>query len=142
MTETNSIEGGCLCGRIRFSTAKEPSYQLLCFCTDCQTISGAGSYAAYGVPIESISLLKGEPKIFEIAADSGRVNARRFCPDCGSRVWAQIDELGLASVNALALDDKAHFQPESNHCPESAPGWCAINEDLEYFARIPKEPNE
>ena len=139
MTEKSTVEGGCLCGRIRFSTTSNPSYQLLCYCTDCQTISGAASYAAYGVPIESIALLKGAPNIFDIVSDSGRTNSRRFCPACGSRVWAQIDELGLASVNALALDDKSHFQPGSNHCPESAPAWCEIDNSLEYFGRIPRE---
>jgi len=141
MTDSNTLEGGCLCGNIRFSTTADPSYQLLCYCTDCQTISGATSYAAYGVPIDSISLTKGQPKIFDVVADSGRVNSRRFCPDCGSRVWAQIEELGLASINALALDDRTHFQPVSNHCPESAPAWCTIDETLEYFGRIPREDN-
>ena len=141
MSETKKVEGGCLCGQIRFSTTIEPSYQLLCFCTDCQTISGAAHFAAYGVPIESILLLKGEPKIFETTADSGRINARRFCSDCGSRVWAQIDELGLASVNAFVLDDRAHFQPASNHCPESAPNWIEIDDSLDYFGRGPRETN-
>ena len=47
MTEKSTVEGGCLCGRIRFSTTSSPSYQLLCYCTDCQTIGGAASYAAY-----------------------------------------------------------------------------------------------
>ena len=139
MSAVNTIEGGCLCGNIRFSTTKDPSYQLLCYCTDCQVISGAASFAAYGVPIESIALLKGEPKTFELAADSGRINARRFCPNCGSRIWAQIDELGLASINAFALDDRTHFKPASNHCPESAPGWCEVDGNLEYFGRIPRE---
>ncbi|MED5410828.1 MAG: GFA family protein [Pseudomonadota bacterium] len=136
---SQTIEGGCLCGNIRFRTTSEPSYQLLCYCTDCQAISGAACFAAYGVPIESIILTKGEPKVFDIAADSGRVNSRRFCPDCGSRIWAQIDELGLASVNAFALDHKDHFKPSSNHCPESAPVWSQVDGSLEYFPRIPRE---
>lgn len=45
---SDTVEGGCLCGNIRFQTTKEPSYQLLCYCTDCQTISGAANFAAYG----------------------------------------------------------------------------------------------
>ena len=137
---SDTIEGGCLCGNIRFQTTEKPSYQLLCYCTDCQTISGAANFAAYGVPIEAISVIKGEPKIFEVTADSGRINSRRFCPDCGSRIWAQFVELGLASVNAFALDNRSHFKPLSNHCPESAPAWCEINETLEFFPRIPREP--
>lgn len=35
-------------------------------------------------------------------------------------------EMGLASVNGLALDDRDHFQPAANHMPDSAPSWCRL----------------
>jgi len=135
VAESNSIEGSCLCGRIRFSTTREALTQLLCYCTDCQTVSGASSYTAYVVPLNSMSLIQGEPKSFDVVADSGRTNSRRFCADCGSRLWAEIEELGVASVNALALEDRTHFQPVANHCTDSAPGWCRVDESLQH---IPK----
>ncbi len=135
----DKITGGCLCGAVRYETTREPAYQLLCYCTDCQTISGAPGYAAYGVPIESIVVTKGSPAEFNIRADSGRINSRRFCRDCGSRLWAQLDELGVASVNAFTLDEREHFRPTANHCPDSAPGWCKIDQTLELFPPIPRD---
>ena len=135
----NRISGGCLCGNIRYETTSEPAFQLLCYCTDCQTISGAPGSAAYGVPIDSLQLTKGQPAIFDIHADSGRINSRRFCPDCGTRIWAQLDEMGLASVNGLTLDRKNHFQPAANHLPDSAPSWCAIDETLDLFPPTPRD---
>ena len=133
MATSKSIEGSCLCGRIRFSTTRDPLTELLCYCTDCQTISGATSYTAYIVPLSSVSLIQGEPRSFDVVADSGRINSRRFCPDCGSRLWAQIEDLGVASVNALALEDRTHFQPVANHCSESAPSWCRVDESLQHL---------
>ena len=135
----DEIHGGCLCGAIRYKTTSIPTYQLLCYCTACQTSSGSANYAAYGVPIETIILTKGEPHTFNIKADSGRTNSRRFCVDCGTKVWAQIDELGLASVNAFSLDDSTHFQPDANHCSESAPNWCHVNDAL---TEMPRSSNK
>lgn len=133
------ISGGCLCGNIRYETTTEPAFQLLCYCTDCQTISGAAGYAAYGVPIDSIELTKGEPAVFDVQADSGRINSRRFCPACGTRIWAQLDEMGLASINGLTLDQRDHFRPAANHLPDSAPSWCSVDETLDVFPPVPRD---
>ena len=135
---SEKISGGCLCGEIRYETTREPVFQLLCYCTDCQTVSGAGGYAAYGVPIDSIELTGGTPARYDVTADSGRINSRRFCPKCGTRVWAQLDEQGVASVNGLTLDERDHFQPQATHCVESAPGWCQIDGRLPVFPPVPR----
>ena len=135
---TEKIEGGCRCGEIRYRVPREPAFQLLCYCTDCQTISGAGGYAAYGVPLDSIELVAGDPSRFDVQADSGRTNSRRFCPTCGTRMWAELAEMGLASINGLTLDDRLHFRPGANHLPESAPEWCQIDGSLELFPPVPR----
>ena len=106
MSMTDKITGGCLCGGVRYETTRQPAFQLLCYCTDCQTISGALGYAAYGVPIESIVVTKGSPAEFNIRAASGRINSRRFCRDCGSRIWAQLDELGLAKIGRASCRER------------------------------------
>mgnify|MGYP001027951349 CR=1 FL=1 len=124
------MSGGCLCGKIRFETTSEPVMQILCHCTDCQTVSGSAFYTAYIVPLESVMLTKGEPGGFDVKSDRGRNNRRRFCQDCGTRLWAEL-EMGIASVNGMALDNQSHFNPTHNHRSETAPDWCALNESLE-----------
>ena len=133
------IEGGCLCGQVRYLVPSESVYQLLCYCTDCQTVSGAAGYCAYGIATDRLEVTKGKPRAFDVQADSGRINSRRFCADCGTRLWAQLDEIGFASVNGMTLDDKEHFQPSSNHISSSAPSWCTINKSLDEFPLIPRE---
>lgn len=122
------VSGGCLCGAIRFEAAAQPQIALLCHCTDCQRVSGAAAYAAYVVPIDSLSVVQGEPAHYDVTADSGRINSRHFCATCGSRVFAILKEMGMASVNGLALDDRNHFQPVANHRPETAPTWCSLGD--------------
>lgn len=133
---SEQMSGGCLCGKTRFETTSEPVMQLLCHCTDCQTVSGSAFYTAYIVPLESVTLTKGEPGGFDVKSDKGRNNRRRFCQDCGTRLWAEL-EMGVASVNGMALDDQSHFNPTHNHRSETAPDWCAMNESLETLPVAP-----
>lgn len=134
------VAGGCHCGGVRYETTSEPVLQCLCYCADCQTISGAAGYAVYGVPIDSVVVTRGEPAEYDVQADSGRINSRRFCPHCGTRIWAQLEELGIASINGLTLDDRDHFRPSANHFPDSAPDWCQLDRNLEVLPPIPREP--
>ena len=133
-----TVSGGCLCGEIRYETTSDAAVQCLCYCTDCQTVSGAAGYAVYGVPIDSFSIIQGQPVEYSVQADSGRINSRWFCPTCGTRIWAQLEELGLSSVNGLTLDEREHFRPTSNHFPDSAPSWCQLDESLEVLPPIPR----
>jgi hypothetical protein len=132
------VEGGCLCGDVRYKITGDAVMQFFCYCSDCQTVSGAAGYAVYGIPIGSVQVTKGTSVKFDREADSGRINSRHFCGVCGTRLWAQLDELGLASINALTLDDKTLFIPTQNHLPGSAPNWCAINTELTTLEPIPR----
>ncbi len=125
-----SVTGKCLCGDVTYEVTAEPMVQIICYCTDCQTVSGAGGYAAYIVPVESVTQHSGELTTFEKAGDSGSPNRRRFCTRCGTRMWAELPERGIASLNGLTLDDKSLFNPIGNHMVGSKPQWCALNETL------------
>ena len=134
-----NVTGGCLCGEIRYEISAEPKLQALCYCIDCQIVSGAAGYAAYGVPIDSLTLIKGKPAEYNVKSDSGRINSRRFCANCGTRVWAQLEELGMATINGLTLDDREKFQPQAIHYPESAPSWCLVDRNLDLLPPIPRD---
>ena len=135
------VTGGCLCGDVRYESTAEAMLQCLCYCRDCQTVSGAAGYAVYGVPIDSIVITQGQPAEYSVEADSGRINSRWFCPNCGTRMWAKLEELGMASINGLTLDDPEHFNPSTIHYPESAPDWCRLNDSLELLPPIPRDAN-
>ena len=124
------ISGGCLCGEVRFKVPVSPTIQTLCFCSDCQKISGSSSYSAYLIPLDQLVLIKGLPLSFTVKSDAGRNNCRKFCGNCGSRLWAEL-EFGLASVNGMAFDEKRFFNPTHNHRLENAPDWCRVDKELE-----------
>ena len=129
-TKTDTVTGGCRCGAVRFKVPAEPAVQLLCHCPDCKHISGGPAYAAYVVPLDEFELTAGEVTAYDVIAQSGQTNSRRFCPICGSRVYAEIHSMGMASVNGMALDNGEHFNPGTHYFVDTAPSWCALNSAL------------
>ena len=84
MTETYT--GGCACGEIRYSCTGEPLYMGNCHCRDCQRATGSAYFPAMLFKGENFTLKSGEPRWYEVTADSGnamrapsaRPAARRF----------------------------------------------------------------
>jgi len=84
--------GGCRCGKVNFSVEGEPTRIGLCHCTDCRQESGS-AFTYFGIWPARQCTIDGETK------DHG---GRRFCPECGSRLFAADEsevEIKLGSLN-------------------------------------------
>ena len=81
------VEGQCHCGNIAYQATVDPDTVLLCHCTDCQTLTGSPFRANIQAPAASFVLLRGEPKIYIMTAESGSKRAHAFCPDCGTPMY-------------------------------------------------------
>ena len=77
------IEGGCLCGKVRYSADAEPVFVGVCHCTNCQKGIGSAFAAVVALPKPALSVT-GSLKTFTDRGDSGKAMFRRFCPECGS----------------------------------------------------------
>ena len=63
----DAIEGGCLCGAVRYRIEEEAQAALVCHCTHCQKQSGSAFSTILGVA-ESAFSIEGEPCSY---ADAG-----------------------------------------------------------------------
>ena len=127
------IEGGCLCGAIRYRVARgrisETGY---CHCRTCQRQSGAPVVAFFAVAPARFRYLKGSPAGFR-ASDHA---TREFCSHCGSYlVFREDDAAATVSVNTATLDDPALIPPLYHICHESLIGWFETADDLPRHAR-------
>ncbi len=77
-----NLNGGCLCGNVRYSASGEPVVTSICHCQDCKKQTGSAFVEVVAVPQESFSL-QGTLQTYTKAADSGRKKSIRFCPGCG-----------------------------------------------------------
>ncbi|PQE06006.1 hypothetical protein CJF30_00004932 [Rutstroemia sp. NJR-2017a BBW] len=101
-------QGSCLCGQIVFEYTGEPSITALCHCHACQKWCGATSSSNLIVPREQFKLLKGTPNTFEIPGDSGKINKRSFCGNCGSSLFGELELMPeIVGIKAGSLDNGA-----------------------------------
>jgi hypothetical protein len=72
----------------------------VCHCHACQLRSGSAFAAQARWPNEAVSIT-GEARVWQRAADSGRVARYSFCPECGSTVAYVIE--GWPGVTAIPI---------------------------------------
>ena len=109
------MEGGCLCGNIRYTISGEPAAKALCHCLDCRKISGS-TYSTNAVfPLDGFKFTSGTPKEHFKVADGGNGITSHFCGDCGSMMTRRGPSFpGLVIIKAGTLDDKnalSEFKP-------------------------------
>ncbi len=44
------MQGGCLCGKVRYTISAEPVFTGVCHCTDCQKATGSAFNIVVAVP--------------------------------------------------------------------------------------------
>ncbi len=131
--------GGCLCGAVRYRVTAEPLATRICWCRDCQHLAGNGTvngiFPAAAIHVDGV--------LAEYTSDSDGGNAirRRFCPGCGSHLFADaVARPGFAVVRLGTLDDPASLAPAINMWCASAPPWAWLDPALERAERQPAPP--
>ena len=105
MTET--MAGGCACGRVRFEAEIEDSEAYLCHCRMCQRASGNISLAMKNLPKDHVRWGR-EPDWY----DSSPIARRPFCSNCGTPLGFQFaDGGGKPDLTLGSFDDPSRFRP-------------------------------
>jgi hypothetical protein len=125
------LTGGCLCGGLRYEITAAPVMTYACHCTDCQRLTSSAFSLAVTVPDSAFRLTKGEPRLVQKTADSGRVVTRWLCPDCACWIVSNPqpgDAPGelIRRVRAGTLDDKSWVRPTAHYWARSKQPWVVI----------------
>ncbi|MFK7868605.1 MAG: GFA family protein [Roseobacter sp.] len=121
------IEGGCLCGAVRYKSDAEPVMQAVCHCKTCQKLSGSTYSFNVAVPAESL-VVTGDVATYEDhSGTSGQAMLRRFCPKCGSSLYGGGALYGpLLFIKAGSLDDASWVAPDLHIWAEEKLPWTPI----------------
>jgi len=82
-------KGSCQCGTCSYSIGAKPYVAYACHCTECQKLTASAFLACMHVPVESLTITSGSPVARKRVGDSGNVLETRFCPACGSTLFAK-----------------------------------------------------
>ena len=134
MTE-RIIEGGCLCGTIRYRATAEPTARTLCHCESCRRASGAPTVAWVIFPAAAFAIVAGSPRKHR----SSEHVTRSFCGDCGTPLVYRSDRRpDVVDVPTATLDEPDAFAPEREIWTGEKLVWEVINASLPQFPRSSK----
>jgi hypothetical protein len=121
------IEGGCLCGAVRYRADAEPLATRACWCRFCQYIAAGNAAVSVAFPRDAM-IITGDLRDYATVADSGSHMHRRFCPACGVHMFSEAEERPhLVFVRAGTLDDPSIVVPSTVIWTKQAPSWAQID---------------
>ena len=134
MTEIN---GGCLCGAVRFVARPDEIRAMSCYCKDCQRATGSACATFTSVP-EAALEVQGSPTSYTVSGESGRDVTRFFCADCGSQLWSQVAIMpGAVFLKIGVMDDPSACTPQACIWTDSKPSWAELPDGVPSFGRNP-----
>lgn len=137
----HALQGGCLCGQVRYRITQPPRIVSHCHCGLCRRVSGAAFVTWVTVRRDSFALT-GELTWYE-SSEWGR---RGFCAACGTHVVSGSTEyLRYYDVTAGSLDDPNLIAPERHVFANYKLDWVELADDLPRHGEsghVPRPPNE
>lgn len=131
------IEGGCLCGAVRYSSAQDPLNTTICHCKHCQKQAGSSFSLIVAVFRHGLNI-EGELATYEDTGDSGEPVMRRFCGKCGSPILTELMTVpDVVFIKTGTLDDTSWLKPDAHIWKAHKQDWLTVEEDLQSFDRNP-----
>jgi hypothetical protein len=131
------IEGGCLCGKVRYSADAEPAFVGVCHCKNCQKGTGTAFAIVVALPTPALNV-QGALQTFTGRGDSGKATYRRFCPECGSALIDEAEVMpNVTMIMAGTLDDASWVKPGMEIFCDSAQPWVELGGERQRFPKMP-----
>lgn len=106
------VQGGCICGDLRYETTGEPTKITMCHCKFCQRATGGAFLVEPVFSAENFQLIKGTPKVYvHTSTGSGAKVNIHFCDTCGTKIFLTFERFADAvGVYGGTFDDPNWFE--------------------------------
>jgi hypothetical protein len=132
--EQYSIQGGCLCGAVRFELTARPTIAGYCHCTRCQRRTGTAASAQVRIDGTTFRMLAGEEHVGGWLPGDGGLE-KCFCRECGAHLFSRSPDRSSMSVRMAAFDSDPGVRPSYRQYVAYAASWEPLPDDgLERFA--------
>ncbi|WP_419808020.1 GFA family protein [Sphingomonas sp.] len=111
---TDTMTGGCQCGRVRYSVEVTDRDAYLCHCRFCQRATGGVAAALKQVDTVAVTWER-EPDRYR----SSPIAQRGFCRECGTPLTYEGDGSDGLDLTVGSFDDAASLRPVEHSGTES-----------------------
>jgi hypothetical protein len=128
--QRQTMEGGCLCGSLRYEINGHPRRTTNCHCLHCRRSSGAAFLTWLEFHPSNFRIVSGAPCLYE----SRPSVTRQFCGTCGTQLTYQhANEPDTIDVTACSLDNVDTVSPEDHvWCSRTVP-WVKLADGLPQY---------
>ena len=127
-SKSQTVEGGCLCGAVRYRASGAPRANALCHCKTCRHASGAPSVAWTVFAAEDFAFTAAAPSVHRSSPDVERT----FCGRCGTPLtYQRSPHRGTIDVTTISLDHPEQFAPTKEIWITHRVPWEALNPQLQ-----------
>ncbi len=131
MSET--FDGGCSCGAVRYRLTSRPMITHCCHCLDCQKQTG-GAFAINALIETARVELTGDLQKVEMPSPSGRGHDVYRCPRCAVAIWSDYGRRPYLRFVRLATLDRPHdIAPDVHIFTKSKVPWVRLPEGARAF---------
>ncbi len=110
----NTLHGGCLCGRVRYTAAIDKPEGYYCHCRMCQLAFGNTRVPYINVRKDHVQW-HARPASYA----SSKIATRGFCANCGTPLSFAFDRSERMDLSVGSLDDPSRIVPVSHFGVES-----------------------
>ncbi|WP_104202869.1 GFA family protein [Billgrantia saliphila] len=129
------IKGSCQCGGVTYQLLEPPLKVFACHCKECQKLSTSAFSITAVVNADAVEF-QGEMADWQRAAESGNINAAKFCPTCGNRIYHYNpnapEKIKLKPSN---LSDTSIINPIVHVWVSEKQAWYTIPEGVEAYEK-------
>lgn len=126
--ESQTVEGGCTCGRVRYRVTAPPMIVHCCHCSWCQRETGSAFVINALVEAEKIELLSGRVEVVDTPSESGQGQKIHRCADCRIALWSNYAGAGdaIRFLRVGTLDHPHRFPPDIHIFTSSKQPWVEL----------------
>ena len=129
-SQTDTFEGGCTCGHVRYKTVSKPLIVHCCHCRWCQRQTGTAFALNALYESEHVELVQGDVSEITVSSPSGKGQKIARCPKCKTAVWSNYYMGGIKDlirfIRVGTLDDPDRLPPDIHIYTTSKQPWVIL----------------
>jgi hypothetical protein len=126
------LEGGCLCGGVRYRVTGKLGPAGFCHCKQCQRASGSAFAANAPARTKYFEITAGADLVSEYESSTGKFRA--FCRHCGSPLYSRtLGDPEIRRIRLGTLDTDPERRPLAHVWVTSKAPWYEIEDSLPQY---------